>query len=108
MTREQIWAAITAERARQAAKWGGEHTWGHGDCSSTGVSDAVKAAVLAEECGEVARAALDGTMDLAEELGASGGRGGGVAGVPVTSVGTSYPQGTVSHPRLPEVTSPNR
>ena len=68
MTRNQIWAAIGAERDRQAAKWGGEHAWGHGDCSSAGVNDAVKAAVLAEECGEVARAALDGTMDLAEEL----------------------------------------
>ena len=68
MTRDQIWAVIVAERERQAAKWGGDHAWGHGDCSSTGVDDAVKAAVLAEECGEVARAALDGAMDLSEEL----------------------------------------
>lgn len=68
MTHEQIWAAILAERQRQAAKWGGEHDWGHGDCSSDGVSAAVKAAVLAEECGEVARAALDGTMGLQDEL----------------------------------------
>jgi hypothetical protein len=68
ITREDIWAAILAERARQAAKWDGEHAWGIGDCSSDLVSPAVKAAVLAEECGEVARAALDGTMDLKDEL----------------------------------------
>lgn len=68
MTREDIWAAITVERERQATKWGGEHDWGIGDCSSDLVSAAVKAAVLAEECGEVARAALDGTIDLKDEL----------------------------------------
>jgi len=68
MTRDQIWAAILAERDRQAAKWGGGHDWGTGDCSSTLVSPAVKAAVLAEECGEVARAALDGTLELQAEL----------------------------------------
>jgi NTP pyrophosphatase (non-canonical NTP hydrolase) len=68
MTRDQIWAAILAERARQTAKWEGEHDWGHGDCSSDGVSAAVKAAVLAEECGEVAREALDGTLGLKDEL----------------------------------------
>ena len=58
-----IFAAITAERERQAAKWNHEHAWGFGDCSSPAVSDTVKAAVLAEECGEVARAVLDGTTD---------------------------------------------
>ena len=68
MTRDDIWAAILAERARQAAKWDGEHDWGIGDCSSDLVSAAVKAAVLAEECGEVAREALDGTTGLATEL----------------------------------------
>jgi hypothetical protein len=68
MTRDQIWTEILAERARQIAKWEGEHDWGHGDCSSDGVSAAVKAAVLAEECGEVAREALDGTLGLEDEL----------------------------------------
>ena len=59
MTREDIWASIELERHRQAAKWDREHDWGYGDCSSPHVPDAVKAAVLAEECGEVARAMLD-------------------------------------------------
>ena len=68
MTRDQIWAEILAERARQAAKWEGEHDWGIGDCSSDLVSASVKAAVLAEECGEVAREALDGTLGLKDEL----------------------------------------
>jgi NTP pyrophosphatase (non-canonical NTP hydrolase) len=68
MTREQIFTAIVAERSRQAEKWGDAHDWGIGDCSSDLVSPAVKAAVLAEECGEVARAALDGTVDLKDEL----------------------------------------
>jgi len=68
VTREEVFAAITAERARQAAKWNREHDWGWGDCSSPAVSAAVKVAVLAEECGEVARAALDGTDDLRDEL----------------------------------------
>lgn len=68
MTREEIFAEITAERARQAVKWAGEHDWGIGDCSSDQVSAAVKVAVLAEECGEVAREALDGTLGLKDEL----------------------------------------
>jgi hypothetical protein len=68
MTRDDIWGAILAERDRQASKWDREHDWGYGDCSSDLVSPAVKAAVLAEECGEVARAALDGTVDLWDEL----------------------------------------
>ena len=68
MTRDAIWAAIEAERRRQSAKWNLEHEWGYGDCSSEQVSPAVKAAVLAEESGEVARSALDGTLDLKDEL----------------------------------------
>jgi NTP pyrophosphatase (non-canonical NTP hydrolase) len=68
VTRDDIFAEITAERERQAAKWDGPHDWGSGDCSSALVSPAVKAAVLAEECGEAARAALDGTLDLKDEL----------------------------------------
>jgi len=68
MTREAIWAEIINERDRQAAKWDRDHDWGYGDCSSDQVSPAVKAAVLAEECGEVARSALDGTLDLKDEL----------------------------------------
>ena len=52
--------AIMAERERQHDKWTKHHTWGHGDCSSDDVEAAVKAAVLSEECGEVARAVLDG------------------------------------------------
>jgi hypothetical protein len=59
MTREAIWAAITRERFQQRAKWGGDHDWGRGDCSSPLVAPMVKAAVLSEECGEVARAVLD-------------------------------------------------
>jgi len=68
MNRVDIWAQIINERGRQATKWNLEHDWGYGDCSSDQVSPAVKAAVLAEECGEVARSALDGTLDLKDEL----------------------------------------
>jgi hypothetical protein len=59
VNRDEAFTAIRAERRRQAEKWGGRHPWGVGDCSSLGVADTVKAAVLAEECGEVARAVLD-------------------------------------------------
>ena len=68
MTRDAIWKESLTERGRQAAKWDRDHDWGHGDCSSDLVNPSVKAAVLAEECGEVARAALDGTLDLKDEL----------------------------------------
>jgi hypothetical protein len=70
MNRSDIFTEIRAERARQAAKWGFGHAWGYGDCSSDAVPDPVKAAVLAEECGEVARAVLDrnGPDDLRTEL----------------------------------------
>lgn len=68
MTRDDIWAAILVERLRQAAKWRSPHSWGEGDCSSDSVAPIVKAAVLAEECGEVARAVLDGSDNLRAEL----------------------------------------
>lgn len=59
-TRDDALALVTAERDRQGQLWGGEHAWGSGDCSSPNVPEPVKAAVLAEECGEVSRAMLDG------------------------------------------------
>lgn len=59
MTRDAIFAAITAERVRQQAKWGGPHPWGEGDCSGDGVALTVKLVVLMEEVGEVARAVLE-------------------------------------------------
>lgn len=59
MNRDAINAAIDKERIRQQVKWGGHHDWGMGDCSSPQVAPTVKAAVLSEECGEVARAVLD-------------------------------------------------
>ena len=63
MNRSDIYAAIDAERERQADKWGGAHDWGHGDCSSPAVADIVKTVVLSEECGEAARAVLDTDID---------------------------------------------
>jgi hypothetical protein len=69
MTRGAVYAAIDAERTRQAAKWNGEHAWGSGDCSSRAVDEAVKSTVLTEECGEVARAVLDARHeDMRREL----------------------------------------
>jgi hypothetical protein len=69
MTQAEALALVTAERTRQAGLWDRDHRHGHGDCSSLGVPEAVKAAVLAEECGEVARAWLDGDRDgLRREL----------------------------------------
>lgn len=59
MNRSEVYALIDAERVRQGQKWGGSHEWGTGDCSSPDVATIVKAAVLTEECGEVARAVLD-------------------------------------------------
>jgi len=59
MNRDEVFAAIVQERHAQAIKWGKPHAWGQGDCSSPHVDQTVKAAVLAEECGEVARAVLD-------------------------------------------------
>jgi hypothetical protein len=59
MTRDEIYRLIGAEREWQAAKWAGPHHWGSGDCSSPDTPSMVKAAVLAEESGEVSRAVLD-------------------------------------------------
>lgn len=71
MTSAEAFRLILAERARQQRMWGGEHSWGAGDCSSDGVAVTVKVAVLAEEVGEVARVVLDGpakSSALREEL----------------------------------------
>lgn len=69
MKRADIYAAIDGERLLQSEKWSGPHKWGEGDCSSTRVDLTVKAAVLAEECGEVSRAVLDADFSgLREEL----------------------------------------
>jgi hypothetical protein len=59
MTLFEVFNLIEDERARQAAKWTAEHSWGIGDCSSAAVPETVKVAVLTEEVGEVARAVLD-------------------------------------------------
>jgi hypothetical protein len=56
---DAVYAAITDERHLQAIKWAGPHAHGIGDCSSPDVPLMVKVAVLTEEVGEVARAALD-------------------------------------------------
>lgn len=58
-SRARIYDLIDAERENQQYKWGRDHEWGHGDCSSRKVPDIVKAVVLGEECGEVQRAVLD-------------------------------------------------
>jgi hypothetical protein len=67
MTREDVFRLVEAERGRQGSQWMGKHAWGQGDCSSPLVADPVKAAVLMEECGEVARAVLD-IADVRSEL----------------------------------------
>ena len=59
MNRTDIYSEIDDERRRQNEKWGGTHAWGTGDCSSRSVHNSTKLMVLAEECGEVARAVLD-------------------------------------------------
>ena len=69
MNREDIYTSIGDERDRQRAKWSGMHEWGIGDCSSREVGALVeyphdtgalvRLAVLAEECGEVARSVLE-------------------------------------------------
>jgi NTP pyrophosphatase (non-canonical NTP hydrolase) len=62
MRREHIYALIDAERDRQAEKWNRPHGFGWGDCSHP-LDPSVKATVLTEEAGEVARAVLDGKPD---------------------------------------------
>ncbi len=64
MTYDEALVLVREERDRQSVKWSRQHPWGSGDCSSPDVADIVKAAVLAEECGEVARAVLDKYADL--------------------------------------------
>jgi hypothetical protein len=69
VTRDDIYAAIDAERSRQHDLWHREHEWGFGDCSSVNLPAITKAAVLGEECGEVQRAVLDrDNSALAREL----------------------------------------
>lgn len=69
LDRAQAFRLIQTERVRQQAKWDHQHQWGRGDCSSLEVEDIVKASVLAEETGEVARAVLDGNpLNLVDEL----------------------------------------
>lgn len=72
MNRDAIFRAILAERVEQERRWSGDHAWGKGSCASLEVEPIVKVAVLAEECGEVARAVLDGdgaqSVDLHDEL----------------------------------------
>jgi hypothetical protein len=61
----EITTELLAERKRQDGKWNRPHEWGHGDCSSPDVAMLVKAAVLAEEAGEVVKAVLDAGPDEA-------------------------------------------
>lgn len=63
MNRTEVFTLIDAERARQAVLWNREHEWGYGDCSSVNLPAITKAAVLGEECGEVARAVLERDND---------------------------------------------
>jgi hypothetical protein len=65
VTREQIMIALDDERSRQILQWNRPHLWGYGDCSSPDVPMIVKAAVLAEEAGEVTQAVLDAGPDQA-------------------------------------------
>ena len=69
MSLQDIYDDITDERHRQHTKWAEPHEWGQGDCSSNRVDLMTKVAVLAEEVGEVARAALDiDITNLRDEL----------------------------------------
>ena len=69
MTRAEIYDAISLERVHHRAMWDRKHPWGEGDCSSLDVPETVKAVVLGEKCGEVARAVLERDDDaLIREL----------------------------------------
>ena len=59
MKRSLIYQLVDAERDRQHEQWGYRHEWGQGDCSSPHVPTIVKATVLSEETGEVAKAVLE-------------------------------------------------
>lgn len=63
MTRTDIYNAIDAERVRQAELWNKDHDWARAYCSSAALPTPVKVAVLTEEVGEVARAALEHDTD---------------------------------------------
>jgi hypothetical protein len=63
VTRDRIYELINLEREAQSWKWNRPHAFGVGDCSSAEVAPSVKATVLLEEAGEVARAVLDGKPD---------------------------------------------
>jgi hypothetical protein len=58
MNQKTVFQLVSLERERQKRLWGGDHEWGNGDCSTNGIADTVKLAVLTEEAGEVARAVL--------------------------------------------------
>ena len=67
--RSLIMESIHDERNRQHEQWDRAHAWGWGDCSSPDVPAIVKAAVLTEETGEVARAVMEHDDDgLRREL----------------------------------------
>lgn len=63
MSPAEIMSEIVAERERQQMKWDATHAWGRGDCTSPHVPMIVKAAVLAEEAGEVVHAVLNAGPD---------------------------------------------
>jgi hypothetical protein len=66
VTHDEIMAELHEERLRQQQKWARPHQWGQGDCSSVHVPMVVKAAVLAEEAGEVVKAVLTAGPELSE------------------------------------------
>ena len=69
MRRISALIAVARERNRQEELWAGPHDHGKGSCASDEVPEPIKAAVLLEEVGEVARALLEGDREgLATEL----------------------------------------